>query len=91
MKFGLCYLVFLNDSSSFKGAFISMCQTLNLNYNVLAKRNQKDLTVEYFRKFLKKSVIIAAEDRGTNDVLDRIDVITGYRSDEIVHRSIVLI
>ena len=36
MKFGMCHLVVLDDGTPFKGAFIAMCQTLNLNYDVLA-------------------------------------------------------
>ena len=68
MKFGICHLVVLDDGSPFKGAFIAMCDALNLNYDVLAKRNHKGLTVEHFHRFLNKSVTIAAEDRGTNDI-----------------------
>ena len=39
MKFGLCHLVVLDDGNPFKGSFIVMCDALNLNYDVLAKRN----------------------------------------------------
>ena len=45
-----------------------MCDDLNLNHDVLAKRNHKGLTVEHFHRFLNKSITIAAEDRGTNDM-----------------------
>ena len=36
MKFGLCHLFVLDDGIPFKGAFIAMCQALNLNYDILA-------------------------------------------------------
>ena len=68
MKFGMCYLIVLDDGTPFKGAFVAMCQSLNLNYEILAKRNHKGLSVEHFHRFLNKSVTIAAEDRGTIDI-----------------------
>ena len=68
ITFGICHLVVLDDGSPFKGFFIAMCDALNLNYDVLAKRNHKGLTVEHFHRFLNKSITIAAEDRGTNNV-----------------------
>ena len=77
MKFGLCHLVILCDSSPFKGFFIAMWD-LNLNCDVLAKCNHKDLTVEIFHRFLNKSITIAAEERGTNDIFVSIDIIAGY-------------
>ena len=55
-----------------------MCDTLNLNHDVLAKRNHKGLTVEHFYRFLNKSVIIAAEDRGTNDIFVPAGIAAGY-------------
>ena len=48
LKFEMCYLVVIDDGNPFKGAFVAMCQALNLNYNVLAKRNHKGLSVEHF-------------------------------------------
>ena len=60
MKFGLCQLVVLDGGNPFKGFFITMCESLNLNHIVLAKRNLKGLTVEYVYIFLNKSVTIAA-------------------------------
>ena len=60
MKFGLCQLVVLDDGNPFKGFFITMCKSLNLNHIVLTKRNLKGLTVEYLYSFLNKSVTIAA-------------------------------
>ena len=46
MKFGLCHLVVINDGTPFKNAFVAMCTALDLNYEILAKRNHKGLTVE---------------------------------------------
>ena len=55
-----------------------MCDALNLNYDVLAKRNHKGLTVEHFHRFLNKSITITAEDCGTNDVLVPAGIAVGY-------------
>ena len=55
-----------------------MCDTLNLNYDVLAERNHKGLTVENFHRFLNKSFIITAEDRGTNDIFVPAGIAAGY-------------
>ena len=62
----------------FKETFIAMCDVLNLNYNVLAKRNHKGLTMEHFHHFLNKSITIAAEDRGTNNIFVPAGISTGY-------------
>ena len=78
MKFCLCHLVVLDDGSPLKGAFIAMCNALNLNYDVLAKRNHKGLTVKNVHRFLNKSVTIAAEDRGTDDIFVPAGITTGY-------------
>ena len=55
-----------------------MCDALNLNYDVLAKRKHKGLTVEYFHLLLNKSVTIAAEERSTNDIFVPVGVVAGY-------------
>ena len=68
LKFGICPLVVLDYGSPFKRAFIAMCEPSNLNHDVLAKRNDKSLTVEYFHRFLSTSVTIATEESGTNDI-----------------------
>jgi len=51
MKFGLCYLVVLDDGNLFKGVFVAMCKSLKPNYDVLAKHNHKGLSVEHSRRF----------------------------------------
>ena len=68
MKFGLYILVVLDYGSPFEEVFIAMCSALNLNHDVLAKRNHKGLTMDNFHRFLNKSVTIADKDRGTNDI-----------------------
>ena len=68
LKFGMLYLVVIDDGTPYKGAFVTMYQSLNLNYDVLAKRNHKGISVEHFYRFLNKSVTIAVEERGTNDI-----------------------
>ena len=78
MKFGLCHLVVLDYRSPFKGALIVMCDALNINYDVLAKRNHKGLTVERFHRFLNKSITVAAEDRCTNDIFIPTGIAAGY-------------
>ena len=78
IKFGLCHLVVLNDCTSFKRYFIAMCQALNINYDILAKRNHKGLSVEHFYHFLNKSVTIAAEERGTANIFVPAGITAGY-------------
>ena len=68
MKFGLCHLVVLDDENPFKGTFISMSDFFHLNYDFLAKRNHKGLTVKKIHRFLNKSVTIAVEERSTKDI-----------------------
>ena len=68
MKFGMCHLVVIDDGIPFKGVFVAMFQAINLNYDVLAKRNHKGLSVEHFHRFLNNSVTIATEEHGTNDI-----------------------
>ena len=55
-----------------------MCEALNLNHDVLAKRNYKGLTVEHFHRFFNKSITIAAEEYGTNDIFFPAGVAVGY-------------
>ena len=78
MKFGLCHLVIIDDGTPFKGDFVAMCIALDLNYDILAKRNHKGLTVEHFHRFLNKAVTIAMEDRQSNDVFVSVGIAAGY-------------
>jgi len=78
MKFGLYHLVVQNDSTSFKIAFIAMCQAFNLIYNILAKYNHKRLSVELFHHFLNKNMTIAVKEHDTNNVFVPVGIIAGY-------------
>lgn len=51
---------------------------MNLNYNILTKRNHKELTVEHYRRFLNKSVTITAEERAINDIFVPASIAAGY-------------
>ena len=68
IKFELYHIVVFNGDTPFEGAFIAICQALNLNYDILAKRNYEGISVEYFHRFLNMSVTIAVEERGTTNI-----------------------
>ena len=55
-----------------------MWQALNLNYDVFAKRNHKGLSAAHFHRILNKSVIIAAEERGTNNIFVPTSITAAY-------------
>ena len=55
LKFGLCSLVILDVGAPFKRVFTSMCDVLHLQYDIVAKRNHKVVTVERFHRFKKKA------------------------------------
>ena len=78
MKFGVCHLVVIDDGTPFKDAFVAMCTALDLNYDILAKRNHKGLTVEHFHRFLNKAMTIAIENRQSNDVFVPAGIAVGY-------------
>ena len=77
LKFGICHLVILDDGNPFKGVFAAICKALNINYDILAKRNHKGLLVEKFHRFINKAIIIVAEDRRTNDIFVAASVVAG--------------
>ena len=74
----MCHLVALDDGTPIKGAFIAMCEALQLNHDIFAKCNYKGLTVEYFHRFLIKSVTTATEERGTNDMFVPTGIAASY-------------
>ena len=78
LKLGVCHLVILNDGCPFKGVFSIMCKVLNINFDILAKRNHKGLRVKKFHRCLNKAITIAAEDRETNDIFVAASVAAGY-------------
>ena len=63
-KFGLCYLVVIDDGTPFKAAFTAACDLLKIPFECAAKRNHKSLMVEKIHRFRNKVVTIAASDRG---------------------------
>ena len=78
MKLGLCHLVVLDDGSPFKGSFITRCKSLNLNHDFITKYNHEGLTAEQFHRFLNKSITIAVEERGINDIFVPNGNVVGY-------------
>ena len=77
MKFGVCYLVVLDDGIPFKGAFVAMCKYLDLNYDMFPKCNHKGLSITHFHRFLNKSTTIAMENRQCNDFFIPIGIAAG--------------
>ena len=61
-----------------------MYQSLNLNYDVLAKKNHRGLSVKHFHCFLNKSVTISAEERGTNDIFVPASIVATYAWNSVV-------
>ena len=55
-----------------------MCEALHSNYDIFAKLNHKSITAEHSQRILYKSVVIAAEERGTNDSFVPAGVPFGY-------------
>ena len=51
---------------------------MNLNYGILAKRSHRGLSVEHLRRFLNKSVTIAAEERDTTNIFVFAGITAGY-------------
>ena len=70
--------LFLDDGTPFKRIFVGIYYTLCLNYDILANRNHKGLSVEYFHRFFNKIVTILAEERSTNDFFVPTDIVAGY-------------
>ena len=78
MNCRMYYLVVVDDSSPFNEIFSSICKSLNIKLNMLAKHDHKDLTIKRFRCFLNKVFIIAANDRVTLNVFVSIGIIADY-------------
>ena len=62
VKFRLCGLMVIDDGSNFKGIPIGMYEYLNISVYLLAKRNNKSLSVKYFHRVLVKTTTISSED-----------------------------
>ena len=62
----------------FSKTIISICQVLTLNHDILVKRNHNRLTVGYLHRFFNKSAIVAAKERGNNDIFIPAGFVAGY-------------
>lgn len=78
LKFGLCVMVVCDAGSEFRGHFQAMCETLNLRFHLVAKRNHKAVGVERFHKFLNHAQKIGTEERGTSAAFVEIGMTTAY-------------
>jgi len=63
LKVGFCRAVSIDDGSTFKGTFITMCTSLGIHLAPAAKGNHKSVSVERFFRYLNKAVTIATSDR----------------------------
>ena len=69
LTFGVCSVVVIDDGSTFKGAFISMCTKLKINHWCLTCGNHRVNSVERCHRYLNKTQAIAGNDRCTNTVI----------------------
>ena len=68
LKVGFCGLIVVEDGSTFKGLFCTVCNILNIDIHVAARGNHQAVGVEHFHRFLNKAVGMVSNDRGTNTV-----------------------
>jgi hypothetical protein len=66
LNVGFCGLAVVDNGSTFKGLFQTVCSTLNIEHHVTARGNHKAVSVKHFLHFLNKAVAIAANYQGTN-------------------------
>ena len=83
LKIGTYHLVILNNRKPFKDVFPAIFKALNINFDILATKNQKTLLVEIIYRSINKSITITTEDRGTNDVF----LSAGVRVEYALNRS----
>ena len=76
MKSGLCYLVILDDGTLLKHDFVAMWKALDVNYDILAKRNHKSLIVKHFHRLINIEIIIAMENLQNNDIFFPTEIAT---------------
>lgn len=55
LSFGMCSAVVIDDVSTFKGAFISICIVLDIRQWCLARGNYRGNSVERYHRFLNKN------------------------------------
>ena len=66
LNFGISAIVVVDDGSSFKGAFKTMCEQLKITFWALSRGNHKGLSVERYHRYLNKTQAIVGNDRGTH-------------------------
>ena len=65
----MCSVVVIDDGSTFKGDFISMCTKFKINHWCLARGNHRGNSIERYHRYLNKTQAIAGNDRCTNTVI----------------------
>ena len=71
MKFGLYYLVVIDDGMPFKNVFTTMCDCLQIKFEL-------DILVEIFHRFYNKVVTIALNDMDTISIFVYTGITTTY-------------
>ena len=71
MKFGLYYLVVIDDGMPFKNVFTTMCDCLQIKFEL-------DILVETFHRFLNKVVTIALNDMDNISIFVYAGITTTY-------------
>ena len=64
LKVGFCRAINVDDGSTFKNVFATMCTSLGIQLAPAAKGNHKAVSVERFFRYLNKAVTIATNDHG---------------------------
>ena len=65
---GMCSVVVIDDGSSFKSVFMSMCTSLDITYWCLYRGKHKGNSVDRCHQFINKIQATAGNDRGTHEV-----------------------
>ncbi len=72
LTFGMCAVIVVDDGSTFKSEFESMCNILKLHLWPLARGNHKGNSVERYHRYLNKVMTIQGNALGTNNNFHRI-------------------
>ena len=78
LMFGICFVVVVDDGSSFKSTFIDMCIQVKIHYWCLSRGNHKGNSVERYHRFLNKTQAIVGNDRGTNSTFEQNAKVSQY-------------
>ena len=65
LSFGMCYVVVIDDGSTFKSVFIFMCKALKIHYCCLSHSNHRNNSTAHYHRCLSKTEAIAGNDRAT--------------------------